>query len=228
MLSASIPAGLPINEEARLLAYLKVKFQPGYFFKNDLPNIARHFGKDPRTVSKLLKSLSDQNLIGQDGKVIYLRSWRHITQKQKFNSQAFRASLRDIRDKEVFESVLFAAKVTSIQKAIRRGGRASAEKRGCTSQASPSSGFLAKACRISSGKVSVLKRKAAELGLIQVSKSFENLTETRGISPGLALMAGPENPGLFIRGQKVFRRKPDDILSAVETFRIKNRKKKTP
>lgn len=227
MLSASIPAGLPISEESRLLAFLKLKYQPGYFFKNDLPNVARYFGKDPRTVSKLLKSLSDQNLIGQDGKTFYLRSWRHITQKQKFNSQAFRASLRDIRDKQKFESALFAAKVASIQKAIRRG-RASVAKRGCTNQCSPSSGFLAKACRVSSGKVSDLKRKAAELGLIQVSKAFENLTETRGISPGLALMAGPENPGLFIRGKKVFRRKPDEILSAVETFRIKSRTKKTP
>jgi hypothetical protein len=222
MFSASIPAGLPITEEARLLAYLKVKFQPGYFFKSDLPNIARHFGKDPRTVAKLLKSLLDEKLVGQDCKAFYLRSWRHITNELKFNTQAFRASLREIADKEIFECSLFGAKVTSIQKAIRRG-RGRAGQRGCTNQTSPSSGFFAKACRVSSGKVSSLKRKAASLGLVQVSKSFEDFGPGSGHA---AKILQRERPGIFLRGGRLAKRKPDQIVSAVETFRIKSRKSK--
>lgn len=215
----SIPAGLPINEEARLLAYLKLKFQPGYFPKAKLKAVSLSYGIDKRTLKKLLQSLVDSQLIGQDEKAYYLRSWKFITVKEGFNTQAFRVSLHEIRERKKFESLLFAAKITGIQKAIRKGR---VRKQGFTDQ-SPSSGFLAKACQISQGKVSELKRLASTHGLITVEKSYsdhgEGTTQT-------ALILKAEVPGIFLKDGKLVRRKADKINSTIETYRIKNRKSK--
>ena len=77
--SFSIPSGLPINEASRLLAYLKVRFQPGYFNKSLIGRLCRDYGKDQRTFNKLLKSLIDSGSIGEDQRTYYLRSWKFIT-----------------------------------------------------------------------------------------------------------------------------------------------------
>ncbi len=213
----SIPAGLPINEEARLLAYLKSKFQPGYFAKAKLLAVSRSYGMDKRTLKKLLQSLVDSQLIGQDANAYYLRSWKFITAKAGFNTQAFRASLNEIRERKKFESLLFAAKITGIQKAIRKG---QVRKKGFTDQ-SPSSGFLANACKISQGKVSKLKRHSAARGLITVQRTFSDHGEG---TPHTAKIFSREMPGIFLKEGKLVRRKADQIISKVETFRIKGRK----
>lgn len=217
----SIPAGLPINEEARLLAYLKLKFQPGYFPKAKLKAVSLSYGIDKRTLKKLLQSLVDSQLIGQDEKSYYLRSWKFITVKEGFNTQAFRVSLHEIRERKKFESLLFAAKITGIQKAIRRGVRE--RKQGCSNQIAPSSGFLAKACQISQGKVSELKRLASTHRLITVEKSYSDHGQG---TPHTAKILSREMPGIFLKHGRLSRRKADIIHSQVETYRIKSRKTK--
>ncbi len=213
---------IPINEASRLLAYLKVRFQPGYFNKSLIGRLCREYGKDQRTFNKLLKSLLNDGLIGEDQKAIYLRSWKFITGQKGFNLQSFEASPREIRDKEIFESMLFGAKVTSIEKAIRKGkGRVS--ERGFTNQISIPSGFLAKACQISVGKVSKLKKVASSMGLVSVQKSFED----HGVgSIHLVRIAKRDNPGIFLKNGRLTKRKSDQIQSTISTFRIRNRKTK--
>lgn len=221
-MKTSIPSGLPINESSRLLSYLKVKYQPGYFNKCDKERLCRQYGKDPRTINRLLKSLLNDGVIGEDHKAIYLRGWKFITMKKGFNLQSFEASLKEIRDKEIFEATLFAAKLTSIQKAIRKG-RAKERKQGCSNQIALSSGFLANACQISTGKVSKLKRIAAELGLLNIQKDYQDFGAG---SKRDSLILRKEIPGVFLRGDRIQRRKADQITSSINTYRIKNRKTK--
>lgn len=215
----SIPAGLPINEASRLLSYCKVKYQPGFMFKSELPTLSRRIGKDQRTVKKLFAELINTGLIGEDSKAFYFRSWKFITAKEGFNTQAFKASLTEIGNKQKFESLLFSAKITGIQKAIRKGR---VRKRGLTDQ-SPSSGFLAKACQISQGKVSELKRLASTHGLITVEKSYSDHGQG---TPHTAKILSREMPGIFLKHGRLSRRKADIIHSQVETYRIKSRKTK--
>ena len=219
---ASIPSGLPIKEASRLLAYLKVKFQAGYFNKSLVARLCREYGKDQRTLKGLLKLLLNDGLIGEDQKAYYLRSWKFITGIQSFNLQSFEASLKEIRDKEIFESMLFGAKVTSIEKAIRKG-RGKVSKRGFTNQISLSSGLLAKACQISQGKVSQLKKKASSLGLVTVSKSFED--HGAGTLHSVRI-AKREKPGIFLKKGRLIKRNSDQIESTISTYRIRNRKYK--
>lgn len=222
MKSFSIPSGLPINEASRLLVYLKVRFQPGYFHKSLIGRLCREYGKDQRTFKKLLKSLIDSGSIGEDQKTIYLRSWKFITGQKGFNLQSFGASPTEIRDKEIFESMLFGAKVTSIEKAIRKGkGRVS--ERGFTNQISIPSGFLAEACQISIGKVSKLKKLASSLGLLRVQKSFED--HGAGTLQTVRI-AKREQPGIFLKNGRLTKRKSDQIQSTISTYRIRNRKVK--
>lgn len=221
-MKASIPAGLAINESSRLLAYLKVKFQVGYFNKSLVARLCREYGKDQRTFKDLLKSLLNAGLIGEDLKAYYLRSWKFITGTQGFNLQSFKASLREIGDKETFEAMLFGAKVTSITKAIRKG-RAKVSPRGFTEQIALSTGLLAKACHISQGKVSKLKNTASSLGLISVTKDFED--HGAGTIQSVRI-ARREKPGLFLRSGRLTKRCTDQIQSTISTYRIKNRKTK--
>ena len=218
---ASIPSGLAINEPSRLLAFLKVKFQPGYLHKSDINALAREYGKDPRTISGLLKSLLNDGMIGEDQTSYYLRSWKYMTSTKGFNLQSFEASLTEIKRKEIFEPMLFAAKVTSIGKAIRKGVRV--RKQGYTDQIPPSTGLLSKLCKISTGKVSKLKKTASALGLLKVSKTFED--HGPGTAQGVRTLKR-ENPGLFLRSGRLTKRKSDQIISIVPTFRIRNRKTK--
>jgi hypothetical protein len=222
-MSASIPSGLAINEASRLLAYLKVKFQPGYFNKSLVARLCREYGKDQRTIKGLLKSLISEGLIGEDHKAYYLRSWKYVTGIKGFNLQSFEASLKEIRDKEIFESMLFGAKVTSIQKAIRKG-KAKERKQGCSNQIAIPSGFLAKACKISQGKVSKLKKVASSLGLVSVSKSFED--HGAGTIQTVRILKR-DNPGIFLRAGRIAKRKPDTIQSTINTYRIRNRKNRS-
>jgi hypothetical protein len=220
--SFSIPSGLPINEASRLLAYLKVRFQPGYFNKSLIGRLCREYGKDQRTFTKLLKSLLDDGSIGEDNKAYYLRSWKFITALHGFNLQSFEASLKEIRDKEIFESMLFGAKVTSIEKAIRKG-KGKVSERGFTNQISIPSGFLAEACQISVGKVSKLKKVASSIGLVRVQKTFED----HGVGTvHLVRIAKRDNPGIFLKNGRLTKRKSDQILSTISTYRIRNRKTK--
>lgn len=221
-MKASIPSGLAINEAERLLAYLKVKFQAGYFNKSLVARLCRDFGKDQRTFTKLLKSLLNDGLIGEDHKAYYLRSWKFITGIKGFNLQSFEASLKEIRDKEIFESMLFGAKVTSIRKAIQKG-KAKVSERGFTNQIALSSGFLAKACQISQGKVSKLKQTASFLGLVSVSKSFED--HGAGTVQTIRILKR-DHPGIFLRAGRIAKRKSDQIISTISTYRIRNRKSK--
>lgn len=221
-MKASIPSGLAINEASRLLAYLKVKFQAGYFNKSLVARLCRDYGKDQRTFNGLLKSLLNDGLIGEDQKAYYLRSWKFITGIQSFNLQSFEASLKEIKDKEIFESMLFGAKVTSIEKAIRKG-RAKVSERGFTNQIALSSGLLAKACQISLGKVSKLKRVASSLGLVRVSKSFED--HGAGTVQSVRI-AKREKPGIFLKKGRLTKRNSDQIQSTISTYRIRNRKVK--
>lgn len=222
MKSFSIPSGLPINEASRLLAYLKVRFQPGYFKKSLIGRLCREYGKDQRTFNKLLKSLLNDGLIGEDNKVYYLRSWKFITALHGFNLQSFEASLKEIKDKELFESILFGAKVTSIEKAIRKG-KEKVSERGFTNQISIPSGFLAKACQISVGKVSKLKKVASSIGLVSVQKSFEDFGAG---TLQTVRIAKREKPGVFLKNGRLTKRKADQIQSSISTYRIRNRKTK--
>ena len=222
---ASIPSGLAINEADRLLAYLKVKFQAGYFNKSLVARLCREYGKDQRTFTKLLKSLLNDGLIGEDQKVYYLRSWKFITGIRSFNLQSFEASLKEIRDKEIFESMLFGAKVTSIEKAIRKG-RQKVSERGYTkftNQICLSTGLLAKACQISQGKISELKKKASFLGLVSVSKSFKDYGDG---TVQTVRIAKREKPGIFLMNGRLTKRKSDLITSVIPTYRIRNRRTK--
>ena len=219
---ASIPSGLPINEASRLLAYLKVKFQPGYFHKSDISTLARHYGKDLRTYKGLLKSLLKDGLIGEDNKAIYLRSWKYITGVKGFNLQSFETSLKEIRDKEIFETMLFGAKVTSIEKAIRKG-KAKERKKGCSDQIAIPTGFLAKACQISTGKVSELKKKASTFGLLSVSKNYQS--HGAGNNQTVRILKR-DYPGVFLSNGQITKRITDQITSSIPTYRIKNRKSK--
>lgn len=188
-------------------------------FKSELPTLSRRIGKDQRTVKKLFAELINAGLIGEDSKAFYFRSWKFITAKEGFNTQAFKASLTEIGNKQKFESLLFSAKITGIQKAIRKGR---VRKRGLTDQ-SPSSGFLSKACKISQGKVTQLKRNASKLGLITVEKSYSD----HGVgTTQTARILKAEVPGIFLKDGKLMRRKADKINSTIETYRIKNRKSK--
>jgi hypothetical protein len=223
-MKASIPSGLPINEASRLLAYLKVKFQAGYFNKSIVERLCREYGKDKRTFNKLLKSLLNDGLIGGDNKAYYLRSWKYVTTVMGLNLQSFESSLKEIKDKEIFESMLFGAKVTSIEKAIRKG-KGKVRKRGFTNQISLSTGLLAKACQISHGKVSKLKKIASSLGLVSVSKSFEDYGAG---TIKTAKIFKKHNPGTFLRAGRIAKRSSDKIVSTIATYRIKNRKKYAP
>jgi|GEM_PF-5124344 len=218
----SIPAGLPINEQSRLLAYLKVKFHDGYFFKKDISRIARIYGKDLRTFKKLLLTLFNEGLIGEDEKTIYLRSWKFITGLKKFNLQSFECSLKNLSDKERFEVMLFSAKVTSIQKAIRKG-MARERLRGGSHQIAIPTGFLAETCKVSTGKVNQLKTKASFIGLIKVSKNY--LDHGPGTAQS-ARIASRETPGIFLKDNRLIKRNADQMESNVLTYRIRNRKTK--
>jgi hypothetical protein len=220
--SFSIPSGLPINEASRLLAYLKVRFQPGYFNKSLIGRLCRDYGKDQRTFNKLLKSLIDSGSIGEDQRTYYLRSWKFITALHGFNLQSFEASLKEIRDKELFESMLFGAKVTSIEKAIRKG-KGKVSERGFTNQVSIPSGFLAKSCQISIGKVSKLKKVASSIGLVSVQKSFEDFGAG---TLQTVRIAKREKPGIFLKNGRLTKRNSDQIQSTIPTYRIRNRKTK--
>jgi hypothetical protein len=221
-MKASIPSGLAINEANRLLSYLKVKFQAGYLNKSLVARLCREYGKDKRTFKSLLKSLLNDGFIGEDSKAYYLRSWKFITGIQGFNLQSFKATVKEIRDKEIFESMLFGAKVTSIGKAIRKG-RAKVSVRGFTNQIALSTGLLAKACHISQGKVSNLKKTASSLGLISVIKDFED--HGAGTTQSVRI-AQREKPGLFLRSGRLTKRSSDQIQSTISTYRIRNRKTK--
>lgn len=216
---ASIPSGLGINEQSRLLAFLKAKNQPGYFFKSDLGQMCREFGKDSRTVKKYLQLLKGEGFVGEDSKAYYLRTWKYITAIKGFNQQAFEAEINQIKDKKTFEGLLFSAKVTSIGKAIRRGKQV--RKRGFTNQGSPSTGLLSRLCQISTGKVSRLKRQASKQGLLEVTKNFLDFGEG---SRYTANILKKDERGYFIRDNRITRRGPDSIQSKVLTYRIKNRK----
>lgn len=219
-MTASIPSGLAINEASRLLAYLKARFQPGYFHKSFVARLCRDYGKDQRTFKGLLKSLLNDGLIGEDHKVFYLRSWKYVTGAKGLNLQSFEASLKEIRDKEIFESMLFGAKVTSIEKAIRKG-RKGVSERGFTNQTNLPTGFLAEACQISQGKVSKLKKTASFLGFVSVSKSFED--HGAGTIQTVKILKR-DTPGIFLMAGRIAKRKPDQIQSTISTYRIRNRK----
>lgn len=219
---ASIPSCLGFDEQSRLLAYLKARNQPGYFFKSELGQICREYGKDSRTVKKYLQSLTREGLLGEDSKAYYLRPWKVISAKKGFNQQAFEAELNQIKDKKEFEGLLFSAKVTSIGKAIRRGKKGQVRHRGFTDQVSPSTGLLSKLCQISTGKVSRLKQQATRQGRLTVTKTFVDFGES---SKHAANILKKDSPGYFIRGKRLTRRGSDLMDSKVATYRIKNRKK---
>lgn len=188
--------------------------------KSEVKKLARRYGKDKRTLDKYLNSLIKAGLIGECSRAFYFRSWKFITGKQNFNLQSFKASLTEISNKKIFEGLLFGAKVTSIGKAIRRGR---VRERGCTNQ-SPSSGFLAKACKVSQGKVTQLKRKASSLGFATVITGLQDHGEGTALTANILKR---DLPGIFLKNGRLKRRQTDNIISAVETFRIKNRKVKT-
>ena len=173
-----------------------------------------------KSFNKLLQSLLNDSLIGQDGNNFYLRSWKFITNESNFNLQSFEASLKEIRVKEIFESMLLAAKATSISKAIRKG-KEKVSERGFTNQISISSGFLAEACQVSQGKVSKLKKVASSLGFLSVQKSFEDFG--KGNNHTIRILKR-ETPGLFLRSGRIAKRNSDQINSTVSTYRIRNRK----
>lgn len=216
-MTASIPSCLPINESSRLLVYLKLRYQAGYFNKSEIKSICRAFGKDIRTIHKLLQTLVKENLIGETSTVFHLRSWKHITLIEGFNLQSFRASLSEVRNKNIFEAKLFGAKVTSIKKTILRG---QVRNRGCTTQ-SPSTGLLSKICQVSYGKVSELKRLAIAQGFITIERGYDILGS--GTKQSVNILRR-EMPGIFLCEGKLLKRKTDAINSQIETFRIKNRK----
>lgn len=216
----SIPTGLAINECSRLLAYLKVKFHDGYFLKSQIEKTARLYQKDIRTFKNSLQALIENGLIGQDCKAFYLRSWKFISAKENFNLQSFECSIDQLTNKEKFEVLLFAAKLTSIKKAIRKG-MARVRATGFTDQIAIPTGFLAEACNISTGKVTKLKRQASALRLIEVAKSFED--HGAGTIQTVRI-AARESPGLFLCQGRILKRRADQIESKILTYKIKNRK----
>lgn len=212
--TTSIPANLPVTESARFLSFIKVKYQPGYFPKSDLEKLSRQFGKDMRTIQKYLFELKDDGLLGEDDKMIYLRSWKQITGLKKWNSQAFACRLNEITQKKIFECKLFSAKVTGLGKAIVR-------KKGMHKSIGFPTGLLSKVFKLSTGKVSRLKKQAQDHRFLKVEKKYTDFGAGTWQEAG---MLNKENPGHFVYKGEIKKRETDIITSGVLTYRIKNRR----
>lgn len=222
MIGYNIPAGLPIKEHFRLLAYLKNEYKNGFFDKGRLGVISKAMNKDKRTVLKDLSKLLDEGLIGEDETIIYLRKWSFILSKIKSKTiQAIRMQPNELTNKTLFELILFSAKIKVIEKAAKFRSRELSW--GCSNQIEISTGLLSSICNISFGKVSKIKQLANNQGFIKSEKNI-TLLET---SPIYLKYIG-DISGVFIRGGKVFKRGIDKIISFSETYKKRNWKSYKP
>lgn len=220
----TIPTGLHLTECHRLLAYLKQEHQPGFFHQSEVERIARMFGKDSRTMKKYFSELMAAGLIGTDGETFYLRSWKYITGQLGWNIRGFRTN--NLSKRRKFEAELFAAKVQSIAKAwgrVRIKGDAQIKFPIATA-------LLARFCKCSAGKISNLKNRAESLGLLEVDRIFSEAIFEDGEFAGWSSVKvkGPilKVDDHLIASGKIVRRETDRLFSKVETFRIRNRKKR--
>jgi hypothetical protein len=222
---SSIPIGLNISENFRLLCYLKTKYKPGYFHKSEIERLSRIYKKDSRTFKKLLRSLLDARLIGENQSTIFLRSWKFISNKLQIGTRAFSSSLTEMQDKKLFEAKQFAAKVEWLTRHFRKKDRTNerALTRGCSNQIASSipSGYLVEAVQASAGKIVNLKRIAALKGFLIITKTF---TPICAGSEQAANLLNDQFPGCFVKDGVIVRRAADAFKSLVLSYRIKNRK----
>jgi hypothetical protein len=192
-----------------------------------MERLGRHFGKDKRTIQKLIRGLLNDGFMGQDSIRYFLRNATFITARLGVGTRAFHCTTEQIRDKKTFEGLLFAARVDFMSRYYRRKRISeSAKHRGCTIQiaktATPfNTGLLKESFQISTGKITQIKRFAALKGFLKVRKTFTP------IAPGSAHTATlllDELPGVFSRDGILVRRASDEIESFISTFRIKGRR----
>lgn len=203
---------------------MKAVHVAGYVHKCDIPTLCRRYGKDPRTLNKLISELKTAGFIGENERTYFLRNGKFLTGKLKIGTRAFKCSPEEIRDRKVFESKLFAARVDYLNRYYRRKQRRESMKKGrCANQIPPlmNTGLLSKVLNTSAGKISTLKRISASNGFLQVTKSF------LPIAPGSSYTAGilsDQIPGIFCREGVLVRRSVDALESRVMTYRVKRRK----
>lgn len=187
----------------------------------------RQYGKDPRTIQKLISELIDGGFMGENERTYFPRNARVITSRLGIGTRAFHCTADQIRDKKTFEGLLFAARVDFMNRYYRRKRRGESAKQGrCTAQtakiATPlNTGLLKESFQISTGKIHKVKQTAAFKGFVYVKKTFTQ------IAPGSAHAASilqDEMPGVFSREGVLVRRGSDEIESFISTFRIKRRK----
>lgn len=222
----SIPVGIPLSETFRLLCYLKTEYKAGYFHKCDLDKVCRRYGKDARTISKLIGELLKQGLIGENCRTYFLRNYKFITRKLAIGTRAFKCSIDEIRERSIFEAKQFSARVEFLVRYYRRKkrGAKSAKETGCINQINIPlpSGLLSKTLSVSTGKITKIKRIAVNEGFLKVVKTF---TPIGGPGSGhMANMLQAEIPGVFSKDGILVRRAADTMESFVSTFRIKSRR----
>jgi hypothetical protein len=216
----SIPVAIPVKDHYRLLAYLKATYSVGYFPKTEMPAIRKALNKDMRTTKKYIKILLDDELIGQDDRMIYLRSWSFILyQIESKTLQAFRVENNELKDKSKFESMLLSSKIKVLEKASRL--RSKERSKGCSNQIEVSTGALSSLCHISYGKVSQLKQIAKDQGFIEVESNSILLGLPREV---LKCLDKPE--GIYVKNGKVYKRGIDKFISLADTFKKRNWKRK--
>jgi hypothetical protein len=209
---------------------MKAVHVAGYIHKCDMPTLCRRYGKDPRTVNKLICELITAGFIGENERTYFLRNGKFITNRLRIGTRAFKCSPDEIRDRKVFESKLFAARVDYLNRYYTRKHRRESMKKGrCAPQIPPlnnlSTGLLSKVLNTSTGKISTLKRISASNGFLQVKKSF--IPIALGSSYAASLIQA-EFPGVFSRDGVLVRRSVDALESRVITCRIKRRKALRP
>jgi peptidyl-tRNA hydrolase len=221
MIGVSIPVAIPVKEHFRLLAYLKAAYKVGFFPKTKIPVIRKALNKDMRSVKKYIVILLNDGLIGQDDRMIYLRSWSFILyQIESKTLQAFRVQDDELMDKSKFESMVLSAKIKVLEKASRLKLKKERSK-GCSNQIEISTGALSSLCNISFGKVSQLKQIAKDQGLIEVESNSILLD----LPPkSLKYLDKPE--GVYVKNGKVYKRGMDKIISLSDTFKKRNWRKK--
>jgi len=214
MIYYNVPAAIPIHEDFRILAYMKSTFKAGYFPKSQLRDIPKAMNKDKRTIKKAILRLLEQNLIGANEMMIYLRSWRYILGHIQAKSfQAFEVREDELISKKLFEPKLLSPKIRVLQKANRLASRERTRTR--SYQIECPTGSLSALCDISAGKVSKFKQQSHNQRLIKIEPQFKILD--RDTSP--TIIKYMEEPGIFYRDGNIFQRRPDLLSSNILTFK---------
>ncbi len=238
---SSVPVQLPLGENFRLLAYLKLKYNRGYFLKSDLKQIGIYAHLDQRTLKNCIRSLKNADLVGESSDKFFLRNWNFIHRKLGMrDASAFECSIAEIANKRQFKAKLFAAKIQLILKKRRRKEPQVRLSR-CTDQSGfLSTRYLQKVLGVSAGKVSLLKKDAAAFKFLEVKSNYERLSgRTKNEALLIREYVQQNVPGknsnsnsitipAFNRGKCIYRRSIDTIDSLIPIYKIRARIRYSP